>query len=313
MIINTIPAWLKTALKFAIGIIIIGWLLFRFNPKDIIDALAGVQVSLLVVAVLIYAITLLLLSLRWRFILRQMGYHVPVLVSYQGFVAGILMSDMTPARVGEISRPLTIRDRVPTHAGLGSVFLDRYCDFVAIFVLGCGGLLLLSAAHSPGLLLMVTGVLSIPIILLTGFWVKRSAVLNLVHIFRMPRLSSFATDLGEAMDALSHPALTMGSSILFTLFIWILQSLRLVLIALAAGFVIPIQELIFIQPLISALALIPISISGLGFVEGGYVTVFAQYGIPAASGLAIALLDRVLTVGFHLVVGFRYALRTVGR
>ncbi|HWQ64775.1 MAG TPA: lysylphosphatidylglycerol synthase transmembrane domain-containing protein [Methanospirillum sp.] len=313
MMINTIPAWLKTVLKITIGIIIIGWLLFRFNPKDIIDALAGVQISLLIVAVLVYAITLLLLSLRWRFILRQMSYHVPVLVTYQGFVAGILMSDMTPARVGEISRPLTIRDRVPTHAGLGSVFLDRYCDFVAIFILGCGGLLLLSAAHSPGLLLMVTAFLSIPIILLTAFWVKRSAVLNLVHIFRMPRLSSFATDLGEAMDALSHPALTMGSSILFTLFIWTLQSLRLVLIALAAGFVIPIQELIFIQPLISALALIPFSISGLGFVEGGYVAVFAQYGVPAAAGLAIALLDRVLTVGFHLVVGFRYALRTVGK
>ncbi len=311
--LTTIPAWLKTVLKFAIGIIIIGWLLIRFNPEEIMSALAGVNVFLLVVAVLIYAITLLLLSLRWRFILRQMGHYIPVLVAYQGFVAGILMSDMTPARVGEISRPLTIRDLVPVHAGLGSVFLDRYCDFVAIFILGCGGVLMLSAAHSPTLLVVVTGVLSIPIIMLTAFWVKRSAVLRLVHIFKVHKLSCFADDLGEAMDALVHPARTMGASILFTLFIWVLQSLRVVLIAAAAGFVLPIQELIFIQPLISALALIPISISGLGFVEGGYVTVFAQYGIPAATGLAIALLDRFLTVGFHLVLGFRYALRTVGR
>lgn len=313
MKINTIPGWIKTVLKFAIGIAIIAWLSLRFNPAEIIDALTGVEISLLILAVCVYGITLLLLSLRWRFILKQMGFTIPVLAAYQGFVAGILISDLTPGRVGEISRPLTVREWVPVPTGLGSVFLDRYCDFVAIFILGCGGILLLSAAHSPALLLMMAGILSVPILLLTAFWLKRTTVLKLVHLFRIPRLTGFADHLGNAMDALVHPVATMGTSILFTMMIWILQSLRMVLIASAAGFFIPIQEMILIQPLISALALIPISISGLGFVEGGYVTLFAQYGIPAAAGLAIALLDRFLTVGFHLVIGIRYALRTVDR
>lgn len=312
MSITRVPGWVKVILKLIIGVGIILFLSFRFNLADIFAAFADVQVPLLVLAVVIYAITLLLLSLRWRFILKRMGHSLPVLVTYQAFVAGILISDLTPARIGELSRPLTIRERLPIPAGLGSVFLDRYCDFVAIFILGCGGILLLSAAHSPTLLLIMVFILSIPIILLSAFWFQRVWVLNLVQKIRISRITDFAQHLSIAMDSLDKPGKTMGTAIIFTLGIWILQSSRIVIIATAVGYFIPIQELILIQPLISALALIPISLSGLGFVEGGYVTLFTLYGIPVAVGLAIALLDRVLTVMFHLVIGIRYALRTIG-
>lgn len=311
MIDIRISGWIKIILKFSIGIGIILFLLLRFNPKDIFDAIYDVQIPLLFVAVALYAVTLLLLSLRWRFILRKMGHTLPVMVTYQAFVAGILISDLTPARIGELSRPLTIRERVPIPAGLGSVFLDRYCDFVAIFLLGCGGVLLLSAAHSPTLMLIMIFILLIPIILLSAFWFQRTWVLTLIQKMRISRVTEFAQHLSKAMDSLENPGRTMGIAVFFTLTIWLLQSSRIVIITIAAGYFIPIQELILIQPLISALALIPISLSGLGFVEGGYVTLFTQYGIPVASGLAIALLDRLLTVMFHLVFGLRYALRTI--
>lgn len=303
---------MKTVGKFTIGIAIIVFLSIRFSLADIFEAIKDVQISLLFFAVILYGFTLFLLSLRWRFILKKMGHSLPPLVTYQAFSAGILISDFTPARIGELSRPLTIRDRVPIPAGIGSVFLDRYCDFVAIFILGCGGILLIFAALSQILLLIMAFVLLIPIILLSLLWVRRSWVFGAVHRFRFARLSDFTNHLGVAMDSLENPKRTMTAAILFTLIIWIFQSLRIVIIAAAAGFSLPIQELILIQPLISALALLPISISGLGFVEGGYVTLFTQYGIPAASGLGIALIDRVLTVGCHLVLGFRYALRTIG-
>jgi uncharacterized protein (TIRG00374 family) len=162
------------------------------------------------------------------------------------------------------------------------------------------------------MLLIMAVFLSIPITLLTLFWLRRNWALNLVHRLKITRISNFATHLGIAMDSIEKPKITMSLAIVFTLGVWFFQSLRIVIIASAAGYYLPIQELILVQPLISALALIPVSISGLGIVEGGYVTLFAQYGVPVATGLAIALLDRVLTVSFHLVLGIRYALRTIG-
>ncbi|MFH0968174.1 MAG: lysylphosphatidylglycerol synthase transmembrane domain-containing protein [Methanobacteriota archaeon] len=311
MKVNAIPGWIKTIIKLIIGVGIIVFLSLKFNPSDIIKAIANVQIPLLILAVAVYSGTLLLLSLRWRFILKKMGHHIPIMVTYQAFIAGILISDLTPARIGELSRPLTIRDQVPVPVGISSVFLDRYCDFIAIFILGCGGIFLFSAARSLYMILVMVIILSIPIGLLSAFWFKRTWALKMLHIFKVGKINEFADHLGSAMDSLNEPKKTMGIAIFFTLIIWIFQSLRVVLISAAAGYIIPIQELVLVQPLISALALIPLSISGLGFVEGGYVTLFAQFGVPVATGLAIALLDRFLTVCFHMVVGIRYALRAV--
>lgn len=313
MKLPTVSPRTRLLVKVFIGLSIIAFLLIRFNPAEILDAISRVRIGMLILPVSLYAVTLLVLSLRWRFILSRMGHRIPVSVAYQGFVAGILISDLTPARVGEVSRPLTIRDRVPVPVGLGSVFLDRYCDFIAIFLLGCGGVLLISATFSPELVAGMLIILSVPILILSGFWFRRRLVLSLLHRIPVPALAQFADHLGRALDSLDRPGITMGGAILTTLGVWVLQSLRVVLIAAAAGYSLPLQELILVQPLISALALIPISLSGLGFVEGGYVTLFSRYGIPVAAGLAIALLDRLLTVGFHLLVGIRYALRVVGR
>lgn len=294
------------------GFAIIFVLFLRFNPAEILEVILSVRISYLFAALFIYAVTLFLLSMRWRLILKKMGYQIPITVAYMGFTAGILLSDITPARIGELSRPFTIRDRVPVTVGLGSVFLDRYCDFIAIFALGFGGLLLLSIDQSTGLLLFMLFILSFPIGILSVFWFRRNTVLNLVHRSKILRLISFADSFALALDSVRQPRRTMGIAVTITLFVWILQSMRIILIAAAAGYYLPIQEMVFVQPLISALSLVPVSISGLGFVEGGYVTIFAHYGIPVATGLAIALLDRVLTVSFHFIVGIRYALRTIG-
>ncbi len=305
------PTWGRPLIKLSAGIILLLWLSIIFNPKEILNAITGVQISFLIVAFFIYAFTLFLLSMRWRFILKKMGYSIPMLVAYQGFVAGILISDFTPARIGELSRPLTIKNQVPISIGLGSVFLDRYCDFIAIFILGSAGILLLSASLSPLLLLITIIILSTPIILFSIFLFKRAKILVFVDMIKIPYASKFAHKLSDAMDNLIQPTRTIGVAIPFTIGVWVLQSARVVCIAKATGYILPIQDLFLIQPLISALTLVPLSLSGLGFVEGGYVSIFAHYGIPVATGLAIALLDRIITVGFHSILGIRYAIQTL--
>jgi uncharacterized membrane protein YbhN (UPF0104 family) len=64
-----------------------------------------------------------------------------------------------------------------------------------------------------------------------------------------------------------------------------------------------------ILPLISALSLIPVTIAGLGLVEGGLMAVIATYGVPVSAALSIAILDRGLTMLFHFAVGGRIAIR----
>jgi uncharacterized protein (TIRG00374 family) len=69
----------------------------------------------------------------------------------------------------------------------------------------------------------------------------------------------------------------------------------------AFGLEVPITTLFLIVPVVLFVAMIPISIGGLGLVEWGYFTLFEQMGLPGTVGLSVALLNR--TAGL-LIGGF---------
>jgi uncharacterized protein (TIRG00374 family) len=98
-------------------------------------------------------------------------------------------------------------------------------------------------------------------------------------------------------------------SILITMIAWLTQALRTMLVVRAFGFDVPLHVLFLLQPLLSALSLIPITVSGLGLIEGGVTAMLAGLGVPSAIGMAVALTDRILTVIVHVLIGTRYATR----
>ena len=100
----------------------------------------------------------------------------------------------------------------------------------------------------------------------------------------------------------------MTRSILITMVAWFTHAAETAFVARAFGYAVPIQVLFLLLPLLSALSLIPITVSGLGLIEGGVTVMLASLGVPPATGMAIALTDRVLTITVHLLFGSRYAL-----
>jgi len=301
---------LKNLARLFVGLLLITVLLYRFDAEDILQNIGSAKPSYLALAILTYALTFLVLTLRWRMILSAVGEKLPFFEAYQAFAGGVLLSDFTPARVGDLSRPLMVRDRVDLKRGVLSVVIDRYADILTIGLLGTSGLLLFSELFSLRLffaiLLFLAAVLSASL-----FWLKRPFLMKGVKRLGWERLTQAAHSLDEAACLLDRPSGLMVRSVLLTIFAWTLHALRLVLITKSVGYDVPLYILFFLQPLVSALALIPITISGLGLVEGGIAALLFQFDVPLAAGLSIALLDRVLTTAFHLLVGGRYATRVL--
>ena len=52
------------------------------------------------------------------------------------------------------------------------------------------------------------------------------------------------------------------------------------------------------------LAIIPITVGGLGIMEMGAATLYALVGVPMEISIAIPLVDRMLTAPFYVVVGY---------
>lgn len=112
----------------------------------------------------------------------------------------------------------------------------------------------------------------------------------------------------ESMGKINNPVKLLVLCFSITSFAWVTHTMRVVLIAKAIDISLPFVILVFLLPLVAALSLIPFSISGLGFVEAGIVTLLSLLGVPLYAGISIALLDRGSTFLFHVIVGSKYAM-----
>lgn len=289
------------AARFLISLLLIIALLYWFDPCAILSTIRSAKPQFLILAALVYSFTFLLLSARWRMILRSMGQDLPLVLAYQAFAGGMILSDLTPGRIGELSRPFLVRDRIVLSKGIASVAIDRYTDILTTFILGLSGMLLL-IQHRPYLLLAFLTILLI-LFISSAFWYKRFFIMKHLDRLGNPFLTEIVSSFAEVTDIKG----ILLRSVPITIIAWITHALRVVLIAKSVGYDVPMQILFLIQPLISALALVPISASGLGLVESGLAVLLAWLGVPMTVGISIALMDRAITVAFHILVGARCA------
>ena len=297
----------RNVIRLVIGLTIIGVLASSFDLRAIYNAVISAQIGYLFLAFLIYSLTLLILTIRWRGILSQLGCSLPLAVAFQVFVAGVLLSDLTPARLGDLSRPLLVKDRIPLSKGAVSVAIDKFADLITVSLLGFSGMALLSNFSNKHLLIAAASII-IVFFISSLIWLKRSAFRSIMKRLGLDRLEQVASDLEETARSTNGLPRLMTGSVLITMVAWFTHAAETAFVARAFGYDVPIHVLFLLLPLLSTLSLIPITVSGLGLIEGGVTIMLASLGVPPATGMAIALTDRVLTISVHLLFGSRYAL-----
>lgn len=294
----------KKILRLAFGLMLVAVLLHRLGPVEVARTITSARPEYVLIAISVYSITFLILSTRWRLILRDMGGDIPLRSAYQAFAGGMVLSDITPARIGELSRPLLVRDEIEMSMGLASVVLDRLSDILTILILGACGLILFFREGVTAVTLMLA------VVALSSAAVLRFRRAMAGRLRGPDRLAPIAIFF-EALSAVDDIRLLMSRSVLMTVIAWITHAMRVYILAISVGQEPSLQMLFLLLPLVSALSLIPVSISGLGLVEGGMAALLASQGIPASTGLSIAFMDRMATVAFHIAAGGRAASRLI--
>lgn len=313
----------KRVIQLIPGLAIIVYLAYTFNVQAVVETISVANPLFLISSVLIYSFTFLILTLRWKRILSYIGVKIPLLPAYQAFVGGTLLSDVTPSRLGDFFRPYLVKKYMDMRQGLASVAIDRYIDILAILSLSTVGFLLLYIYEILSGETVMYMFLSFSILIfffLIGtllLWFKRTQVIYFFtrviekakikfHFTVLDKLNPFLLKFDEGMSVVKHPLQLLTFSILLTFLAWVTHAIRVSLIAQSVDYTISPLFLVCLLPAISALSLIPISPAGFGLVEGGLVALLSFFGIPPYAGLSIALLDRALTVSFHLLVGSKY-------
>ncbi len=297
-----------TVIRFLVGLVLVSFLMYSFNPRATLSTMLSARPYYLALAAPIYPLIMLIYTFRWRLILSRMGDHLPLIIAYQAITGGALISDFTPGRLGDFLKPLMVRDRVQVNKGIASVAIDHYADALMGVLLGTVGLLVLPIGRSLYLMAGVFALL-LALIIISLLWLKRDLVMNAVERTGHKEAIASTQSFCNAMESIENTSGLLAMTAAISLVIWIPYALRIFLITRSFGYNTPIYMIFFLLPLVAMLSALPVTISGLGLVEGGMIAVMAMLGVPASVGISVALLDRGMAIAGNALLGGRYAVR----
>ena len=239
-------------------------------------------------ALVVDTLALVLMSFRWRLLLRSLGSGASLWEALVAYAAGVFVCNVTPARTvgGDACRAALIRRPggvPPMKAVAASVVYDRMTDV-------------------PGLLML--GALAAPILKPTSGW----TILGLLALAVVVAAPLLYRRLVRRM-AERHPAIigramgtSMAAAAACSLVIWSLDITRIMLVGRAFGVRFLPGQAAAVTLLRLGTGVVPVP-AGIGVVDSALVAAFVWLGQPLSSAAALAIVERAIVFGWDTALG----------
>ena len=244
-------------------------------------------------ACLLYLLALLACCVRWYLLLAP-THPQPFRQVLRWFLIGAFFNTLLPTTIGGD----VVRIQKAGHAigswsqAAATVLLDRVSGFVAMFSIGATATLIaLPRIHDPVILQGVLGLAGLFTLLLGCLVSPRLLRWMIAPLgwLRLHRLHAAVQEFQTLLHAYGrHPralGLALGCS-------FIAQGAGMWLywvVARAMGIPLPLWATFVFVPILMMIAVLPISLNGLGVREGAAIVLFGSLGIPNAEALGLSL------------------------
>ncbi|NWF96595.1 MAG: glycosyltransferase [Candidatus Thorarchaeota archaeon] len=314
------PRWhLSTAngIRLLVGIALLAVVIWYSRPAELWAVISGVSVLYLVLAGIVHLTATVGNAGKIAVLCDKRDRFGSV---FKANLAGMLLADVTPGRSGYFVTPVVVTDIIPDLKRgkvLNAIFFGQMFEFLLRAGLLAAAMLTVFYTLGVSRDLYLYGLLSLALVaaLAAAFFVLAfnkvppSLVRVIDRIGFVSRLYHRYVNYVGSIDYTPRRALGV---FLFTLLGWLLTALRWMVVGYALGIDLPLEWYLFLFPALSAVSFIPVSISGLGVVEGGFAVVFLILGGSIEMGVAFALVDRAVALCADLF-GLPYAARALGR
>lgn len=296
---------MKLGWKGALGIVlsVVGlYYAFRnFHFADALEAAKHANYFLLLLSVVTATAMFPLRARRWRTILDPVAPEpVPFGPLWRAVAIGVMMTNVLPARAGELARPYALtreRPEIPFTMSLASVAVDRVFDAIVVMLLLAISTLEPNFPHSIMIgdkVLVVTqlvrGFLVLPIVLVLGLYALVFFPDQLIRLFELfaRRVSTTVEKKGSEMlrrfaaglSVLRNPV-HFAAVFFWTLLHWLVQPLAFWLGFRAFGIEVPLLVTLFVQGVIVIVVALPSTPGFVGLFELAAVASLGAYGVNA--------------------------------
>lgn len=281
--------------KLTVSAGILWYLLTRVNTSNLLQTLKRVNPLLFILAFLLYLSTFIFSTKRWSLFLPSSPPFRRLLSLY--FI-GAFFSTFLPGIVGgdAVKGYYLYKSNGRGGAVLASIFMDRYLGFSALMLTGL-------FAYLVGMPYIKDTIIIWLMPLLISLFIAGSIfVWFLPWGRRLSILSSFYNEMLTHRN--NRKKLLVGLGYSFVVQITGIIIIYIISIGLSMK-VNPLYFFIFL-PIIFTVSMLPVSISGLGVREGGFVLLFALIRVPAHEALGLSLLWFLIFILSGIIGLFEY-------
>jgi glycosyltransferase 2 family protein len=280
---NRRSSYLAFVTRAGIGLLVIGFLLWHYDPRPILHILGRENLEYFVATVVIYVAGQVMSAWRWQLLAAVVGVRARFRDFLGYYFVGLFTNLFVPGLLGGDALRAVYLGRRTHRLGeaLASVVADRGTGLIALFWLAALMALLIPSALAPPVIkaVVLIGAFALAIVLL--------APLVAMMLPRLPRL------LRRGL-ALVHPYLHRPLSMLpgFSLSFLLQASLGMAQWILARGLGLPQPLAVFLLcvPIANVAAGFPITLNGLGVRETAYLVLFGMAGMARDDAIALGLL-----------------------
>jgi len=298
--------WLISGLKICFSLGLLALILKQIGWEQTWESLRGVQLSYLVAAFGLYLVGIAVRAYRWQILLAALGMKVPLSRLTALYFIGTFFNSFLPTGIGgDMVRVYELAKQSERPAeSFGTVLVDRATGLLVLFLMALAALVFSYRLIAPE----VTA--AIVLLSLIGWggaalvfqrdWLEKWGLLRIVAKIKQ---------LEKVYESVYACGLTAsGGALAVSLVFNALLIAVNYLIALSLGVRISLCYFFLFIPIISFLLVLPVSLSGLGVREGGYVYLFAQAGVLPPLALTMSLAFYALNVATGCIGGIIYAL-----
>lgn len=289
------PRWLK----ILSAAVLLAALAYSVDFAEVRTRLANLDWPLAALAFLTIVLEMPANALKWFWALRLHGQHFPGAYLFRIGCMGFFFSTFLPSGIGgDVYRVY----RTWPHEGekspaVSAVLVERLIGLAVLLLNGLIGALLLQEFVLArtyvwlAIAALAGGVLSLPILirLHRSGWLSR----------RLPKLAGIESVLRTILRPRKEWLALVAASLLFQ----VLAAACLLLCFEAVGTPINLPAALLITAAAGLASVLPISISGLGVIEGSIAGVAAGLGNSYEAGVVAALLLRVLALAVSALCG----------
>ena len=292
--------FLRSGIGILISVVCVYLALRGVDLGKTADLLGSARIQWLALGVAGVTADLFFRAIRWQRLIAPIK-PVPLRRLSGYMLVGYLANNVLPARLGELVRSHYLGDRegISRSATLGTVIVERVVDTIVLVGIGAAAILILNVRGVVVSAILVgvalAGLLVVALALALAAHRLPGAQHLAAFLGRWPRVKGIVLRLRDGLRVAALPRTVAWAAIL-SVAAWSCTVVAVLAVGQALGIQLTVGEGALLAAGTNLATAIPSGPGYLGTFEYAGQTIAVAFGLPASSGLALALLTHVLTL-----------------